>query len=59
MKMNRNLMEHHAENLSELLVRIQIILRAIPSETLIGGFVRMDETSATIYWHKWIVYEMN
>jgi hypothetical protein len=35
----RNLMGHSGENLSELLVGIQVILRAIPSETLIEVFL--------------------
>jgi hypothetical protein len=35
----RNLMGRHAENLSELLVRIQVIMRAIPGETLVEVFL--------------------
>jgi hypothetical protein len=35
----RNLMGCHAENLSELLVRTQVILRAIPGETFIEVFL--------------------
>jgi hypothetical protein len=31
----RNLMGYRAENLSELLVRIQVILRVIPGETFV------------------------
>jgi hypothetical protein len=36
----RNLIGYRAENLSELLVRIQVILRAIPSETLVEVFLQ-------------------
>jgi hypothetical protein len=32
-------MGYHAENLSELLVRIQVILKAIPGETLVEVFL--------------------
>jgi hypothetical protein len=32
-------MEYHAKTLSELLVRLQVILRAIPGEPLIEVFV--------------------
>jgi hypothetical protein len=32
-------MEYRAENLSELLARIQVISRAIPGETLVEGFL--------------------
>jgi hypothetical protein len=35
----RNLMEYRAETLSEILVRIQVILRAIPCETLVQVFL--------------------
>jgi hypothetical protein len=34
-----NLMGYRAENLSELMVRIQVILRAIPSETFVEVFL--------------------
>jgi hypothetical protein len=36
----RNLTGCHVENLSELLVRIQVILRAIPDETLVQVFLK-------------------
>jgi hypothetical protein len=51
MKVNvkRNLMGYRAENLSELLVRIQVILCAIPGMTWGEGFVRVDETIAMMY----------
>jgi hypothetical protein len=39
MKVRRNLMGNHAENLFKLLVRIQVILRAIPGETLVQVFL--------------------
>jgi hypothetical protein len=39
MKVKRNLLGNRAENLSELLVRIQVILRAIPGETLVDVFL--------------------
>jgi hypothetical protein len=44
----RNLMGYSAEKLSELLVRIQGILRAIPGETLVE-FFRVDEMIVTMY----------
>jgi hypothetical protein len=37
--MKRNLMRYRAENLSELLVRFHVILRAIPGGTLVEGFL--------------------
>jgi hypothetical protein len=37
--LKRNLLGYQAENLSELLVRIQVILRVIPGETLVEIFL--------------------
>jgi hypothetical protein len=48
-KAKRNLIKYRAENLSELLVRIQVILRAILGETLIEGFLDGHFASGALF----------
>jgi hypothetical protein len=54
--MKRNMMPYRVEYLSELLVRIQVILKAVLGETLIS---RVDETIVTMYGHEWRVCMVN
>jgi hypothetical protein len=56
----RNRIGYRAKNLSELLVRIQVILRSIPGETLVEIFLeRMKRLRRCIDMNREFIGELN